>query len=352
MAAETERQNIAVVEIDPRTIDLLSSKQEPSFYGTFGDYRPPNEQTVGVGDTVKVTLWESSAGGLFWNPASDPNSSGSHSAATPEQLVAQDGSITIPFAGRVSVAGRRPAEIEEIIRARLANKAIDPQVLLTVTRSASNSVTVFSEGGSAARFPLNPRGERLLDIVAQTGGIRSAVADLSIVLTRDNRVVRVPLEVVLRDPKEDIYLRPGDVVAEVRVPQTFTAVGELGRNNVVNFGRVDLTLDEAIGKAGGLLDNRADPSGVFVFRFETGQVAQAIATDRGVALQSGVTPAIYHLDLRDPAGFFLARRFSMRNKDIVYVAAAPADTVRKALEVFNLMVTPAFTGAVTYSAVK
>ena len=63
-------------------------------------------------------------------------------------------------------------------------------------------------------------------------------------------------------------MRPGDVVSVARDPQTFTAAGATGQNAVVPFDAIGITLDQAIARAGGLNDNRADPSGVFVIRFE------------------------------------------------------------------------------------
>jgi polysaccharide export outer membrane protein len=53
-------------------------------------------------------------------------------------------------------SGRTPAEIERDVLAGLAGKAIEPQVLVTVTRSLSNAVTVTGEVTNGARIPLSP----------------------------------------------------------------------------------------------------------------------------------------------------------------------------------------------------
>jgi polysaccharide export outer membrane protein len=343
MDAEAQRQNLAVVEIDPAIINLLSSKEKPSLFGAFGDYRPAPDPRINVGDELQVTLWESAGGGLFSNPSIDPLSAGSHSLVTPQQIVDRDGSITVPFAGRAPVVGKTSADVELEIRRRLTETAIDPQALVTVQR-LSDSVTVISEGGRAARVPLSVRGDKLLEVIAQAGGIRTAASDISVVLSRGDRTVRVPLETVLRDPREDIYLRAGDVVTQVLDPQSFTAVGATGHNNVVRFGTPELSLDEALGKAGGLLDNLADPAGVFLIRFESGAVAEELARTHGLNLQRGDVPTIYHLNLREPTGFFLAKKFSMRNKDIIYVADSPFGDFQKVFGLVDQMLTPAFTG--------
>jgi polysaccharide biosynthesis/export protein len=345
MEAENGRRNLALVDIEPSTINLLAAKEEPSLYGTFGDYGPPPGQTIGVGDMLQVTLWESYGGGLFSTQSTDLNTTaGLHSLLTPEQTVGRDGEITVPFAGRVPVVGQTPAQVEWTIRARLAEAAINPQDMVIVTHNISNTVTVLSEGGLAARVPLSVRGDRVLDVIAQAGGIRGAASDTSVILSRGDRIVRVPLEAVLRNPSEDIYMRAGDVLAQVHDPQTFTAVGATGRNNVVLFGAPQLNLDEALAKAGGLLDNRADPSGVFVIRLETGGVARELAQSHDLTLENGAVPTIYHLDMSDPMAFFLAKKFAMRNKDIIFVANSRFNDFEKVLGLVNDLTTPAFTG--------
>jgi polysaccharide export outer membrane protein len=160
------------------------------------------------------------------------------------------------------------------------------------------------------------------------------------------------MQAVLDDPQQDIYLQPGDVVTLVRDPQTFTAVGATGRNAVVPFDSVNLTLDEALGKAGGLLDDRADPAGLFVVRFETPAVASQMPQAKGIPAQPGGVPAIYHLSMRDPTALFLARRFPMRDKDILYVSNAPLSDLQKVLTLVNLLVTPAVTGLTVNSTVR
>ena len=147
-------------------------------------------------------------------------------------------------------------------------------------------------------------------------------------------------------------MQPDDVVTLVRDPPSFTAVGATGRNGVVPFDMVNLTLDQAMAKAGGLLDDRADPAGLFVIRFEEPQIAAEIPAARGVPAQTGGVPVVYHLDLRDQSALFMARRFPIRNKDILYVSNAPLSDIQKVLTLVNLLVTPAVTGITVNSAVR
>ena len=54
---------------------------------------------------------------------------------------------------------------------------------------------------------------------------------------------------------------------------------------------------------------------------------------------------VYKINLKDPATYFVARKFQMRNKDMIYVAAAPAVEFYKAMQLFSTLTQPAITGA-------
>ena len=88
-----------------------------------------------------------------------------------------------------------------------------------------------------------------------------------------------------------------------------------------HFGSWRLSLAEAIGRAGGLLDGQADPAAVFLYRGEARDVAETMGIDCS-PYEGPMIPVIYTINLRDPAGYFLASSFEMRNKDIIYVSNA------------------------------
>src|ERR1044072_4672135 len=48
-----------------------------------------------------------------------------------------------------------------------------------------------------------------------------------------------------------------------------------------------------------------------------------------------IVPVIYTINLRDPAGYFLASAFEMRNKDIIYVSNAIAVEQTKFMNYLN-----------------
>lgn len=353
-----QRPGYLLVDIDEAVARIASDRRPDSLSAGFGDRRPPAEPLIGVGDALALTVWEAGSGGLFSAPIlTDRFTSGSKSAVIPEQVVGRDGSITVPYAGRIAVAGRRPQDVQETIERALAGKAIQPQILVQVTRPVSQAVTVGGEVATGARVPLTPRGDRLLDVIAQAGGVRAPVHETFVRLSRAGRTLSVPLGRVVADPSENIYMQPGDAVTLVREPQTFQAFGASGRNAEVPFEAEGISLSQALAKVGGLQDQRADPTGVFLFRWETPTLARRLAalTLPGAAALPPTTapvPVVYRLNLRSPASFFLAQRIPLANRDVLYVSNAPLTELEKALRIFNLVASPAATVASISTAVK
>src|SRR5690606_25873285 len=111
-------------------------------------------------------------------------------------------------------------------------------------------------------------------------------------------------------PRQNVYLRPNDQVFVFRQPQTFTAFGATGTNTTVPFDAPTLNLAEAVGKAGGLSDIRADAGGVYVFRYETAELAKQLGLEKGkTAAPGSMVPVVYHANLKNPQGYFAAQRF-------------------------------------------
>lgn len=350
-AAHTDA-SFALVELSEPSLDLVANWNRPSLGAVYGDYRTPKLQKVDVGDAVQISIWETGSGGLYTTPAADRISPGSRVGALPEQVIPRDGTVNVPYAGRFKVAGKTPAEIEEIIVRRLSGKTANPQAVVTLTRNISHAATVTGDVTSGARVPLSPNGDRLLDIIAAAGGIRAPVHEAFITLTRDGTSLNVPLQTILANSRENVYIRPGDIITVYRAPQAFTAFGATGRNAVIGFDASGISLDQALGKAGGLLDDLSDPRGVFVLRYEPVSLARQYAGVPPHLLTGSVVPVAYRLDMRDPTSLFRARRFQMRDKDILYVSHAPITEVQKIFRMFQMLTSPAVSAAAVYNVAR
>lgn len=330
----TGETRFALIDVDTTLAAKMESWTAVSLQGTFGQQGRYATEAIGVGDYVQVVIWEAAAGGLFSAPANDRLGPGSRSAVIPEQVVGgSDGAITVPYAGRVRVVGRTPRQVEEEIIRALTGKAIEPQALVTVTKNIANTVTVVGEVTGGARVPLTTRGDRILDAIATAGGTRAPAHETFVTLVRDRKSVRIPMQAILTNPTENVYVRPGDVISVAREPQTFTAAGATGANDVVPFEAIGITLDQAIARARGLSDTRADPAGVFVIRYEQPSDYDELGFVRPTASALAQVPVIYRVNMRDPGGFFVARRFPIRNKDILYVSNAPSLDFQKVMTI-------------------
>jgi polysaccharide biosynthesis/export protein len=340
----------ALVDVDPNVVAVMETWSAASLQGSFGRQGPALSQVIGVGDYVQVVIWDASVSSTA-APIADRATSGARTGTIPEQVVGADGRITVPYAGRVQAAGRTPPQVEQAIVAALEHTVVQPQALVTVTRNVANTVTVVGEVAAAARVPLTPRGDRLLDVVATAGGARAPVHEVFVTLVRGRQALRVPMQAILLDPAENVYVRPGDVVSVARDPQTFTAAGATGANAVIPFDAIGISLEQAIARAGGLNDNRADPSGVFVIRFERPEDYDQLRLPRPQPGPTAQVPVAYRIDMRNPNSFFVARRFPIHNKDIVFVSNAPTMDIQKAMTILlpflGAGATAATVGAVT-----
>jgi polysaccharide export outer membrane protein len=142
------------------------------------------------------------------------------------------------------------------------------------------------------------------------------------------------MQAILLDPSENIYVQPGDTISVAREQQTFTAAGATGKNAVIPFDAIGITLEQGIANAGGLTDSRADPAGVFVIRFEQANEYDQLRLARPEPGTYSQIPVIYQFNMRDANSYFLARRFPIRNKDILFVSNASLADKQK---VMNLL---------------
>lgn len=330
---------IQIVDINESTVRQLRDKEPVSqFAEAFGGGAPP-AQIVGSGDILEITLWETPPAALFGIPADPRTATASTATTLPPQMVDREGFIGVPFAGRLQAAGASPDALAATIVKTLKGKANQPQVLVRVVQNASSMVTVVGEVNTNVRMPLTAGGERLLDALAVAGGVRQPVSKVSLQLTRGMQYQTMPLEKVIRDPRQNIPLQPGDVLTALYQPLSFTALGATGRQDEVPFEAQGISLAQALGRIGGLMDNRSDRRGVFIFRFEPKSMLDWPHQPVAVT-EEGRVPVVYRLDLSDPRSLFAMQGFTMRDRDLVYVSNAPAAELQKFLNVVFSAVYP------------
>jgi polysaccharide export outer membrane protein len=339
--------DIKVVDVtDAVARQVLSKRRAMLFSNTIGDAAPVGT-VVGRGDVLEVTIWEAPPAVLFGTNATFGAGSSSavlassagvgQKTAMPEMMVGDDGMIRIPFAGSIRAAGLSTREIERQIVSQLSGKAHDPQVAVRLATNANNNVTVVGEVSTSARVPLTPRGERLLDVLASAGGVKHPVEKTTVQIARGTRIATLPLQMVILDPAQNIRLQADDVVTALFQPFSFISLGATGTSAEVPFEGTGLTLSQALGRVGGLKDDKADIRGVFIFRFEDPAAFDPVTAETARRTPDGRIPVIYRVNLRDPATLFVAQSFPIQNKDVLYVSSAPLNDFARFMSIASSM---------------
>jgi polysaccharide export outer membrane protein len=331
-------KDFAVVKLTPAVLQKIRDVGGPSLHTTFGDMKPAPVRTITKGDTVSVTIWEPSGGGVT---SAEPSQGGVPTSAqptvqmttVPPQTVDPQGEITVPFVGQIYVAGRSTVEVQSEIVRRLEGQAVKPQVLVTILTDLSNLVSIVGDVKKPDQYPLNVNGTRVLDAIAKAGGSVAPAFDTIVQLNRRGVQRRVRLSQVVANPQENIYLEPDDTVYLLHDPEFISVLGATKNNMRVEFDSERLTLAEVIGQSGGLVDLQAEPTGVYVMRLEPAELVSTLTKRKMPPNQNGMmVPVLFQDNMREPPGFFLAQSFDMNNKDIVFVADTESVQLNKVLQ--------------------
>ncbi len=270
--------------------------------------------TIAPGDTLSLTVYE--------NVKDDPllGNTGQRVSSLNEVQVDGQGYIFVPYAGRIKAAGQTPDGLRQAVTRKLDTQTPDPQVL--VQRVAGDGSTVIVSGGVGAQgvYEIQPPTRTLAAMVARAGGVSLKPEVAIIRVTRGGQTGKVWLQDLYEHPNLDIALRPGDQITVEEDTRAFVAMGATGAQNRIPFETQTLSAIEALAIVGGLNTSLADPTGVFVFRNEPAEIANAVL---GRSDLIGDQRMIYVLDLTAPTGMFEARDFVVRDGDTVYVTEAP-----------------------------
>jgi polysaccharide export outer membrane protein len=336
-----------LVYLTPRIVNILAEYGPATLSAVFGDNRPPPEIKLGIGDVVSVSIFEAAAGGLYI-PAEAGVRPGNF-VALPNQQIDSHGNIFVPYAGQIPAAGKTVAQVDQEIVDRVKNRAIEPQAVVALVTQNSSLITVIGEiNGATTASPTGrvvpqPSGERLLDVITRAGGLKDQGQDTWVVLERQGRRASAPFGSLIYEPGNNIWAWPNDTIYLYKEPQTFLAFGATGLQGQFPFSAGTassawrMTLAEAVAAAGGLLDLVADPGSVFLYRREPRELAELLGVDCS-KMDGPTVPIVYGVSFADPAGYFLATRVQMRNKDVIFAANAQQVEITKFANFLNTLI--------------
>jgi len=294
---------------------------------------PRPTDLLGPGDVLDISVYEAGVS-LFGTALKTIASTGAvDTSSTAEKLppvrVDDFGYIQVPFVGRLRAAGHTVHELQGMIQNGLRGMSQDPQVLITVERSITNSVIVAGEITRPGRLVLDTNRESLIDAIALAGGYRGSAADAVARVQRDGQTFEIRLSDLLDLPQHDVQVVPGDRITLVSRPQSFSVLGAPNKAEEIRFPRSNLSLAEAVALAGGANPNAGDAAAIFVFRY--------------VPVNGAEQPTVYHLNMMRPGAYLLAQRFAMRDRDVLYVANARANQLTKFVQLLSQLFVPVAT---------
>lgn len=328
---------LTIIDIDANTVNRAN---QISHIQRFSDvYRSisVNQQVIQAGDVLNIALYEAPPAMLLGTSGSLTGGTSSAEVKLPDQMVDSRGQISIPFLGKLTVAGKNPQQVQDMIVNGLKRKANQPSAIVSIGKNNSANVTVVGEVSNSVRMPLTGKGERVLDAIAAAGGTKYPSSRVTVQVNRGMQSVEMPMESLLNDARQNVVLQPGDVVSVNYQSKSFTVLGATVKNDEVNFESNGISLMQALARSGGLNDNRADARGVFIFRYETPRMLtyDQLANVPPAIKQTGRIPVVYRLNLKDPMSYIVAQNFPIHNNDVVYVSNAPATEFAKFLSMIS-----------------
>jgi polysaccharide export outer membrane protein len=310
-STSTEALPFDVIDLTPTTVAAYRQPPVDKPSGT-SNLSAAVRISVAPGDVLKVRIFERYGGNIF--PTLNAASGGDLGV----QRVGEDGTITLPFVGTVPVAGLDLPQVEQRIRERLnaTNKVQDPEVIVDFDAPRAHTVVVSGEVKKPGRISLLEGVRTVVDAINAAGGPAAAAATTSpsnqveVIVRRQGQVI---LNAQLSDllAGNDIPVQRGDEIVVRPNARVYTVLGAVQKSGNVEMTKANITLLEALGNVGGLQDQRANKTGVYVFRMgdlQTNPTARA---------------RVFRLDLFQPVSIFVAQQFGVQARDVVYVTNAP-----------------------------
>ncbi len=302
-----------VVSVNDRVTRATAVTPALGFSDKFKNAGQLGSDTIRAGDTLGITVWENVDDGLLVTE-------GANAAILEEVQVDGSGFIFIPYAGRIKAAGNTPDAIRRIITAKLEDQTPDPQVQVRRLAGDGSTVSLIGAVGAQGVYPIERPTRTLSSMLSRAGGVAIEPETAQVTVIRGGQRSQVWFQDIFKNPDFDIALRGGDRILVEQDTRAFTALGATGAQARVTFESQTLSAVEAIAQVGGLSTATADPTGVFIMRNEPAEIANIVMGRDDLV---GAQRLIYVLDLTQPNGMFMARDFSVRDDDTLYVTEAP-----------------------------
>ena len=233
---------------------------------------------------------------------------GDTASGIPGYTVSSSGYIQFPYTGLLKVAGLTELQARNLIVNSSGKYIQDPQITVRVLGYRSKRVYVEGEVKTPGTVAINDIPMTLLEAINRAGGVLPTGDRSSVYVIREGKKTRVNLPALI-DRGQDlnqVMLKSGDIVRVTpRDESKVFVTGEVTTPATIVMRDGRLTLNEALGVAGGPNQLTADSSQVFVVR----------STEQA-------TPLVFHLNAASPQAYAVAEKFELQPKDVVFVDTA------------------------------
>ncbi|MAC81888.1 MAG: polysaccharide biosynthesis protein [Rhodobacteraceae bacterium] len=290
--------------------------------GWIGKTSGAKSQIIQSGDTLTVTIWDSSENSLLTTE---------EQRAVPLEgvRVAPDGTIFVPYIGDVSVVGLTPDLARREIQSQLEAIVPSAQVQLGMSEGRENSVELIGGVSAPGTYPMPDRNYSVLSLISAGGGVSNALDNPQIRLMRGNSIYGTSVERLLNNPGYDTLLRGGDKVFVENDARYFLSFGATGTEALYNFTKDDVSAMDAVSIMGGVNERTADPKGLLILREYPGSaVGPGVRGPRN-------TRVVFSVDLTTFDGLFSARNFAVNSGDVIVATESPINDVLTISQIFG-----------------
>ena len=276
--------------------------------------QPAQVYRLEAGDVLNIVVWDHPELSASMLPAGVPGAVGvAGVAVSPMQPqsgfeIDPQGMLDFPYAGKLKVSGLTTVEAHEQLIQRLSRYLKNPKVTLRVLIYRSKRIYVDGEVKQPGVQAINDLPMTLTEAINRAGGVTPMADQSRIMVSRDGKTYQINMpQLVQRGVNpSSIMLASGDVVRVLSRDETKVFIsGEVTAPRALPMRNGRLTLNEALGEAGGINPVTGDARQVYVVRRNS---------------QSSV---VYQLDANAPGALAMAEGFELNPRDVVYVAATP-----------------------------